>query len=61
MMPYWVAQSPSQRMFPKKTLSRLCDEYEFDLGRTLGHVVLHISRVRIVSFMVASVEGVLNP
>jgi hypothetical protein len=36
MVPYWVSQSPSQGMFPKKTLSRSCDEYEVDWGNTLG-------------------------
>jgi hypothetical protein len=35
-VPYWVGQSPSQGMFPKKTLSRPCSEYEVDGGRTLG-------------------------
>jgi hypothetical protein len=29
-MPYWVGQSPSQGMFPKKTLSGSCKEYDVD-------------------------------
>jgi hypothetical protein len=61
MVPYWVSQSPSQGMFPKKTLSRSCDEYEVDLGNTFGHGALDISRVLIVSFMGSFVEGVLHP
>jgi hypothetical protein len=44
MVPYWVSQSPSQGMFPKKTLSRSCDEYEVDWGMNFGHGVLDISR-----------------
>jgi hypothetical protein len=36
MVPYCVGQSLSQGMFPKKTLSRSCDEYEVDWGRLLG-------------------------
>jgi hypothetical protein len=36
MVPYWVGQSPIQGMFPKKTLSRSCNEYEVDLRRLLG-------------------------
>jgi hypothetical protein len=36
MVPYWVGQSQSQGMFPKKTLSRSCNEYEVDWGRLLG-------------------------
>jgi hypothetical protein len=35
-VPYWLCQSPSQGMFPKKTLSRSCDENEVDLGILLG-------------------------
>jgi hypothetical protein len=61
MVTYWVGQSPSQGMFPKKTLSRSCNEYEVDWGKTLGHGVLDISRVHIVSFMGAFVVGVLHP
>jgi hypothetical protein len=61
MVPYWVGQSPSQGMFPKKTLSRPCSEYEVDGGSTFGHGVLDISRAHIVSFMGAFVEGVLHP
>jgi hypothetical protein len=61
MVPYWVGQSPSQGMFPKKTLSRSCNEYEVDWGKTLGNGVLDISRVHIVSFMGAFVEGELHP
>jgi hypothetical protein len=60
MVPYWVGQSPSQGMFPKKTLSRPCNEYEVDWGNTLGHGVLDISRAHIVSFMGAFVEGALH-
>jgi hypothetical protein len=61
MVSYWVGQSPSQGNFPKKTLSRSCNEYEVDWGKTLGHGVLDISRVHIVSFMGAFVEGVFHP
>jgi len=61
MVPYWVGQSPSQGIFPKKTLSRSCNEYELDWGSTLGHRVLDISRAHIVSFMGAFVEGALRP
>jgi hypothetical protein len=61
MVPYWVGQSPSQGMFPKKTLSRPCSEYEVDWGSTFGHGVFDISRAHIVSFMGAFVEGVLHP
>jgi hypothetical protein len=60
MVPYWVSQSPSHEMFLKRTLSRSCDEYEVDWGNTFGHGVLDISRVHIVSFMGAFVEGVLR-
>jgi hypothetical protein len=48
MVSYCVGQSPSQGMFPKKTLSRPCNEYKVDSGKTLGHGVLEISRVHIV-------------
>jgi len=61
MVPYWVCQSPSQGMFPKTTLSRLCNECEVDWGSTLGHGVLDISKAHIVSFMGAFAEGVLHP
>jgi hypothetical protein len=60
MVPYWVDQSPSQGMFPKKTLSKSCKEYEVNVGMTFGHGVLDISRAHIVSFMGAFVEGVLH-
>jgi hypothetical protein len=60
MVPYWVGQSPSQEMFPNKTLSRSCNEYEVYWGNTLGHGVFDISRAHIVSFMGAFVEGVLH-
>jgi hypothetical protein len=59
MVPYWVGQSPSQGMFPKNTPSKSCYEYEVDWGNTSRHGVLDISRVHIVSFMGAFVEGVL--
>jgi hypothetical protein len=36
MVPYWVGQSPSQGMLPKKTLSRPCSEHEVDGVRHLG-------------------------
>ena len=49
---------PIQGMFPKRTLSRLCDEYHVDWGKTFEPGVLDISRVHIVSFMGASIEGV---
>jgi hypothetical protein len=61
MVPYWVSQSPSLGMFPKKTLSKSCNSYEVYWGRIFGHGVLDISRVHIVSFMGAFVEGVLHP
>ena len=61
MVPYWVGQSPSQGVFPKKTLSKSCSEYEVDGSRNSGHGVLDISRAYIVSFMGAFVEGVLHP
>jgi hypothetical protein len=61
MVPYWVGQSPSQGMFPKKTLSRPCSEYEVDGGRNFGNGVPDISRVHIVSFMGSFVEGMLHP
>jgi hypothetical protein len=48
-------------MFPNKTLSRSCNEYEVDWAKTLGHGVLAISRAHIVSFMGAFVEGALHP
>ena len=48
-------------MFPNKTLSKSCSEYEVDWGNTFGHGVLDISRDYIVSFMGAFVEGVLHP
>jgi hypothetical protein len=61
MVTYWVSQSLSQGMFPKKTLYKSCDDYEVDWGNTFGHGVLDISRVYIVSFMGSYVEGVLRP
>jgi hypothetical protein len=61
MVPYWVDQSPSQGMFPKKTLSKSCNEYEADGGKTFGNEVLDISRAHIVSFMGAFVEDVMHP
>jgi hypothetical protein len=61
MVPYWVGQSPSQGVFPKKTLYKSCNEYEVDGGMTFGYGVLDISRVHIVSFMGAFVEDVLHP
>jgi hypothetical protein len=37
MVPYWVSQSPSQGMFPKRNLSKSCSECEVDFGaRLLG-------------------------
>ena len=48
-------------MFPKKTLSKSCNEYEVDGAMTFGHRVLDISRAHIVSLMGAFVEGVLHP
>jgi hypothetical protein len=61
MVPYWVDQIPSQGVFPNKTLSRSCSEYEVDGDRIFGHGVPDISRAHIVSFMGAFVEGVLHP
>jgi hypothetical protein len=51
MVLYWVDQSTSQGVFPKKTLSKSCSEYKVDGGMTFGHGVLDISRCHIVSFM----------
>jgi hypothetical protein len=48
MVPHWVGQSPSQGVFPKKTLSRPCSEYEVDGVNTFGHGVPNISRAHIV-------------
>jgi hypothetical protein len=48
-------------VFPKKTLSKPCSEYEVDGGMTFGHGVLDISRDHIVSSMVSFLEGVLHP
>jgi len=61
MVPYWVGQSLSQGMFPKKTLSKTCSEYEVDGGRTFWHGVPDISRAHIVSFMGPFMECVLHP
>ena len=61
MVPYWVGQSPIQGGFPKKTLSRPCNEYEVDEDRNFGHGVPDISRDHIVSFMGAFMEAVLHP
>ena len=47
-------------MFPKKTLSKSCSEYEVDGGINFGNGVLDISKAPIVSFMGAFVEGVLH-
>jgi hypothetical protein len=60
MVPYWVGQSPSQGMFPKKTLYSPCNEYEVEWGSTFGHGVIDISRAHIVSFMGAFMEGALH-
>jgi hypothetical protein len=48
-------------VFPKKTLSKSCSQYELDGGVTFGHGVLDISRAYNVSFMGTFVEGVMNP
>jgi hypothetical protein len=61
MVPYWVDQCPSQRVFPKKTPSNLSNEYEVNGGMHFGHGVLDISRDHIVSFTGAFVEGLLHP
>jgi hypothetical protein len=61
MVPYWVDQSPFQGVFPKKTLSKSCSDYEVDWGKTFGHGVLDILRAHIVSSIGAFVEGVLHP
>jgi hypothetical protein len=61
MVPYWVDQSQSQGMFPKKTLSKSCNEYDLDGGMNFGHGVLDISRDHIVSFMGTFLEGVMHP
>jgi hypothetical protein len=47
MVPCWIDQSPSQGVFPKKTLSKSCSEYEVDGGVTFGYGVLDISRARV--------------
>jgi hypothetical protein len=61
MVLYWVDQSLSQGVFPKKTLSNSHSEYEVDGVNTFGHGVPNISRDHIVSSMGAFVEGVLDP
>jgi hypothetical protein len=61
MVSYSVNQSPSQGVFPKKILSKSCNEYEVDGVKAFGHGVSNISRAHIVSFMGAFVEGVLHP
>ena len=43
-------------MFPKKTFSKSCSEYEVDGDMTFGHGVLDISRAHIVLFMGAFVK-----
>jgi hypothetical protein len=48
-------------MFPKKTLSKSCNNYDVDGGMNFWHGVLEISRDHIISFMGAFVEGVLHP
>jgi hypothetical protein len=58
MVTYWVGQSPSQGMFPRKTLSRPCREYDVDWGGTFGHGFFDISRAHIVTFMGGFMEGV---
>jgi len=60
MVPYWVDQSPSQGIFPKETLSKSCNENDANGGMDFGHGVLDISRVHIVLFMGAFVEGELH-
>jgi hypothetical protein len=45
-------------MFPNKTLSRECSEYEVDGGSNFGCGVPNTSRAHIVSFMGAFVKGV---
>jgi hypothetical protein len=60
MVPYWVDQSQSQGVFPKKTLYNSCREYEVDRGMNFCHGVLDISRDHIFSSMGAFVEGVLH-
>jgi hypothetical protein len=60
MVPYWVGQSPSQGVFPKKTLSKSCSEYEVDGGMNFGHGVLDISRAHIVSSMGTFVDCMLQ-
>jgi hypothetical protein len=39
MVTYWVDHSPSQGVFPKRTLSKPCKEYEVDGDVTYGHGV----------------------
>jgi hypothetical protein len=41
MVPYWVDQSPS-RVFPKKTISKSCNESKVDGGMNFGYGVLDI-------------------
>jgi hypothetical protein len=36
MVPYWVGQFPSQAMFPKKTLSRSCNDMRWTGEKLLG-------------------------
>ena len=61
MVPYWVGEFPSQGVFPKKTPSKLSNEYEVNGGMHFGHGVLDISRDHIVSFLGAFVEGMVHP
>ena len=57
---YWVSHSSSQGVFPKWALSKPCEEDEVDGGKTFWAWGSSHTRVRIVSFMGAFVEGVLH-
>jgi hypothetical protein len=60
MVTYWVDHSPSQGVFPKRTLSMSCKEYEVNGGVTSRNGVSWHTPAHIVSFMGAFVEGVIS-
>jgi hypothetical protein len=41
MVPYWVSQTPSQVMFPKRNLSKSCSECEVDFGARVTYKGLY--------------------
>jgi hypothetical protein len=54
MVPYWVDQSPSKGAFPKKILSKSCNEYEVDGGKNFLHRVIDISRDHIKGSLICN-------